>query len=108
MNKLLQLGEVLDKIDECSEDADLFLPMDEDWNESTRCAVLEYDAYEIEEPAFAREQGLRHALGIVVIKDIVDNARQQVSQHSLQMLLEAFLFYYDNDAFIEFESPGAN
>lgn len=46
--------------------------------------------------------GLPLSIGIQDIQQVIDNARQQVEDYSIEQLFEAFLYYYDNDAFIEF------
>lgn len=43
------------------------------------------------------------ALRLADVEDIVANARAQKPAASEAELLEAFLYYYDNDAFITFE-----
>lgn len=106
MNSLCRLGEVLENPEKYSAKTHLFLPMDEDWNEHTRCAVLNW--YDDKRPQFAEEHGLEHALDMYAVQGIVLNARQQRSLPSLRMLLDAFLFYYDNDAFIDFDDPPPN
>ncbi|HEV8369812.1 MAG TPA: hypothetical protein VGQ39_17785 [Pyrinomonadaceae bacterium] len=86
MNKFLQLGEVLESIEQHSDQSSLYLTLDEGWNERTRCAVLESDPDEIAEPLFATEHGLEYALGIHSVRDVIDNVRQQVTQPSLRIL----------------------
>ena len=100
MNTLSRLSEVLENPDKYSAKTHLFLPMDEDWNEDTYCAVLSWDD---DKPQFAKEHGLDPALDMYAVQGIVSNARQQRSLLSPGMLLDAFLFYYDNDAFIDFD-----
>jgi hypothetical protein len=45
---------------------------------------------------------LKEALDAASIEDIISNAEQQLAKPTLENLLEAFLFYMENDAFIEF------
>lgn len=102
--ELTTLGKVLSIADQLPLDADLFLPFDEVWEPNTRCAVERMDRY-AEEPAVpevATRNGLGRALQIAQVQDIVDNARQQRASASVEELVEAFLFYYDRDAFIDF------
>ena len=44
-----------------------------------------------------------HALDIQTIQGIVYNAKEQKEQITVDELVEAYLFYFNNDAFIEFE-----
>ena len=46
--------------------------------------------------------GLLCCIGIQAVQQVVDNARQQLQNCSVEQLFDAFLYYYDNDAFIEF------
>ena len=46
--------------------------------------------------------GLLCCIGIQAIQQVVDNARQQLQNCSVEQLFDAFLYYYDNDDFIEF------
>src|SRR5262245_21095588 len=79
----------------------LYLPTDEVWRLETRCSVLEESDVDAV-PNMAQQNGLSYALGMAAVQDIVANARAQSRAVSLEQLLEAFLFYYDNDAFIDF------
>jgi hypothetical protein len=79
----------------------LFLPFDEVWKLETRCAVLhESDVDGL--PQAAKDHGLGYAMGISAVQDVVWNAKAQDQSVTDSQLLEAFLFYYDHDAFIVF------
>ena len=104
MNNLLSLGEVLIHIDDYPADFALFLPLDEDWNEQTRCLVRDNETEETGNGSAAGEKGLEYALGVYAVQDIVANAKEQDPDASGATLLKAFLFYYDHDAFIELDS----
>lgn len=83
----------------------LFLPENEIWNKDTEGMVLDPDDVENDEdeiPKVAREKKLMYVLSIQIIKSIVMNAYQQKHQIREEELLEAFLYYYDNDAYINF------
>lgn len=101
---LTTLGEVLSVADRLPLEADLFMPFDEVWRPGTRCAIEPVDRYADEPavPEVATRNGLGRALQVAQVQDIVDNARQQRPGASVEELVEAFLFYYDRDAFIDF------
>ena len=83
----------------------LFLPEDEEWKLETKGIVWDPDDVESDEdevPKIAEENGLFCSIGIQAIKQVVDNVRQQLGSCSVEQLFEAFLYHYDNDAFIEF------
>ncbi|TCW76833.1 hypothetical protein C5O80_35215 [Burkholderia sp. SRS-46] len=51
-------------------------------------------------PDIAKQPGWRITLASSTIEDIVINAHDQVDDPSLSQLLDAFVFYVENDAFI--------
>ncbi|MBN3815647.1 hypothetical protein G3N57_03095 [Paraburkholderia sp. Se-20369] len=51
-------------------------------------------------PDIAKQPGWRITLNGATIEDIVINAHDQVDDPSLSQLLDAFVFYVENDAFI--------
>lgn len=109
---LTTLGKALSATTQLPLDADLFLPFDEVWGPDTRCTVEPLDryAYEPAVPEVAARNGFGRVLQVAQLQDIVDNARQQRPVASAAELVEAFLFFYDRDAFIDFRQsaePGA-
>lgn len=102
MSELLFLGRVLAGIEQFPARHALLLPADEEWDEHTRCAVLPLSDEDDEAPPFAAEHGLEYALGVYAVQAVVANARLQVPAPRDRMLVDAFLFYFDNDAFIAF------
>lgn len=52
-------------------------------------------------PIEVRTQGWIVTLDNVSIEDIIINLNEQIENPSIEQLFEAFLFYYENDAFIE-------
>ncbi len=83
----------------------LFLPDTLVWELETQVVICDPDDVESEDdevPKIAKEMGLPLSIGIQDIQQVVDNARQQVEDCSIEQLFEAFLYFYDNDAFIEF------
>ena len=49
------------------------------------------------------ENGLSYALDVQLIQAIVQNISEQKKDVTDEDLLEAFVYYYDNDAYIELE-----
>lgn len=78
----------------------LYLPMDEVWSLSTRCAI--YPNSDAEFLPGADDFGLSYAIGMAAIDDIIANARMQLGKPIAEQLLEAFLYYFDHDAYITF------
>lgn len=105
---LRPLEDVLSNIQAYSFKAWLYLPKDEAWTVSCRCAVLESEEVppELEHipdvgmPEFAKSHNLVQTLPVEVVRGIVQNAKMQKPEISDAKLFEAFLYYYDNDAFI--------
>ena len=101
MNKL---SYILKNIDDFKWSDALFLPEDDAWEKDTEGMVLDPDDVEDDEddvPRDAKENNLMYALGIQTIQSIVSNLKQQKPDISENDLLEAFLYYYNNDAYIE-------
>lgn len=98
------LVEVISIIDELPWRNAVYLPVNILWDKDTYCATLDPDDSEEqdEEPAFARQHGLRYALDVHIVQQIVENAKQQKPDVDIDSLIDAFLYYYNNDAFIEF------
>jgi hypothetical protein len=103
---VISLLDVLLTAGEFPGDTRLFLPLDVVWNLEMPCAVLPVDPYAETDaaPELARKNGLRYALQMPQVQDVVANARLQREKLTPEMLLRAFLFYYDRDAFIDFDA----
>src|SRR4051794_9206667 len=99
-----RLGDVLANAETSSSRDALFLPMDEAWTLDTPSIVTDLDA--INDPASeainADGRTYQYALGIDTLIDVIVNAREQAKNVSRDEILEAFLYYYDHDAFIAF------
>lgn len=104
MSKLITFYEVLVDPNKFSWADSLFLPENKNWNLGSPTAVMNLDDLEDEEiPQFALENNLIFVLNISNVQDIIENARQQRNDCSINDLLEAYLYYYRNDAFISFD-----
>lgn len=105
METLIMLKDVLNNVNDFEWSYALYLPEDEVWELQTKCAVLDPDDLDDDNedvPKFAVENNLIYALNIQDIQGIVKNAHDQKLNCSENDLLEAFLYYYDNDAFMKF------
>jgi hypothetical protein len=97
---LITLGEVLQNPD-ASQNGALFLAENAVWSLQTAAAVLAESDVDVN-PPFAEEHGLRYAIGMDAVCEVVGNAKMQLGTVTPDRLLEAFLFYYDHDAFLNF------
>jgi hypothetical protein len=107
-DRLTTLGELLGEGDEGEEinvDQMLYLPFDRRWELDTPAVLSEGDPDGEPDwlPPLALERGFEYALGTDAVSQVVSNALEQKPDASLETLLKAFLFYYDNDAFIELD-----
>jgi negative regulator of genetic competence, sporulation and motility len=105
MSKIFKLSDVLVNSEKFEWSDALFMSRVEEWTLNSSCAVLDPDDIEDdadEEPKFAQDNNLKYILSIQDIQSIVDNAKQQKTCCTENDLFEAFLYYFDNDAFIEF------
>jgi hypothetical protein len=106
---LTLLRSVLEHPDDLDEGAWLYLPAKEKWTLDSPSAVLRSEEVppELEDdpeagiPEFAKANTLMQALPIGTVKEIVNNARLQRPDVDLPTLFEAFLYFYDRDAFKE-------
>lgn len=78
----------------------------EPWTPGTQGIFVEFDKDadpdDDDVPAWAEEQGWVETLDVNTIEEIVFNATSQLGKPSNEQLCEAFMFYFENDAFKEF------
>ena len=103
-SRLQKLSKVLIMMDELPWKHALYLAGSFPWTENTLCAVLDPNETDDpdEVPDFAKQNELKYALSVHEVQGIVANAKQQLGKVAMPRLIEAFNFYYKNDAFIEF------
>lgn len=80
------------------------LTEDEIWCVDTMCMILDPNDVEDDDdeaPKIALENGVSYALDVQTIQSIVQNISEQKRVYTDEELLEAFLYYYDNDTYIE-------
>lgn len=53
-------------------------------------------------PAIVQENNWQEVLDSDTIEDVVENAKAQVVSPTVSQLFEAFIYYVENDAFIDF------
>jgi hypothetical protein len=99
------LKNVLNHANELPWNEYLFLPVDKNWSLDSDCSVINWDELEDagDTPKIAIDNKLIYVLDIATIQDIVNNANQQRPQCSASDLFKAFMYYYNNDAFITLE-----
>ncbi len=96
---LQKLGEVLEAVEGLDPTSCLYLSFEAEWRLDSDCLVLpESDVDGV--PSLAARHGLNYVTGMDAIQDAIANACQQLQVLSAQQRLEAFLYYYDNDAFM--------
>ncbi|NLP51955.1 hypothetical protein [Bacillus sp. RO1] len=110
MDSLTELKYLLNNANELPWNEYLFLPDDKNWSLDSICSVINWDELDEDEleddgdtPKIAFDNKLIYVLDIATIQDIVNNANQQRPQCSAPNLFKAFMYYYNNDAFITFE-----
>ncbi|MBV9849130.1 MAG: hypothetical protein JO250_05515 [Armatimonadetes bacterium] len=104
--QIMKLSEVLLSAERLLWQLELFLPADRRWTEDTQGALLDTeDEEDPDNPEFAKAHSLVCTLGMSQVQEIISNARQQELNADIGKLLRAFLFYYENDAFIDFDNP---
>lgn len=104
MLRIQTLDEVLTSAEDLPWDQALFVKRGHPWSLDMPCAVLDpNDSPDPDQdPEFAVVNGLGYTLGIQSVQAAVRNARLQNPAIGLPGLLAALVYYFDNDAFLEF------
>jgi hypothetical protein len=101
--RLLLLGDVLANPVHPGRSVLLFLPRDGNWLLSTPAQVIDLDEGDEELEDVETRTGFQYALALGAVRQIVTNARMQRPTVTPAELLRAFHFYYNRDAFIDFD-----
>lgn len=100
---LITLAKVLLKIEDLPWEYALYIPaVDAVWSENMKCMVLDPEETDDpdDDPDIAKANGLKYALTISDVQDIVVNAKAQKEDVKQELILQAIKYYYDNGAFI--------
>ena len=104
---LISIREILEKPDNIPEGW-LFLPKESDqWNLDTKGILhvedLNLSPEEMEDSQPKEEDGWVEFLDNNIMEEVIFNAGEYEGDRTSEELLQAFIFYYENDAFMEFE-----
>ena len=101
--ELNDLSEILTKIHDYPWDHALYLVGTYPWRKDTPCAVLNPDEIEDfpEKQIIAEKYRLNYVLSVQQAQDLTKNTHEQIKNVTSEQLIDAFNFYYKNDAFIE-------
>ncbi|MEZ8639221.1 hypothetical protein AB6D55_04575 [Vibrio splendidus] len=100
---LITLAKVLLKIEDLPWEYALYIPRaNATWSEDMKCMVLDPEETNDpdDDPDVARANGLKYALTISDLQDIVENVNAQKKSVDQKVLIDAIKYYYDNGAFI--------
>lgn len=100
---LITLAKVLLKIEDLPWEYALYIPgANATWSEDMKCMVLDPEETNDpdDDPDVARANGLKYALTISDLQDIVENVNAQKKSVDQKVLIDAIKYYYDNGAFI--------
>ena len=111
MEQCRTLRQILRQADYYSSRCWLFLPKDVRWTLESPCLVEEFEEVPIEDedeadaglPEIVKEQRMMPALSIAQVQDLVSNLKEQRPTVDDDTLFDAFIYYYDNDAFLMME-----
>jgi hypothetical protein len=98
------LGDVLANPTHPGRDVHLFLPADQYWSLSTPALVYCFDEADEEPEDVEARSGFRYVLPLSAVAAIVRNVTRQLAHPTPTDLLRAFHYYYDRDAFIDFNT----
>jgi len=105
--RLYPLQDILVHADSLPWQLDLFMNRDGSINGEMPAAILNTEEYDdADANPFAHEHGLRYVVTVSTVQDIVRNAHQQRPECNPADLVNAFVYYYHNDAFIDFDNIG--
>jgi hypothetical protein len=87
----------------------LYLPRDEKWSLNSNSVILESDEVppEMEDepeagvPLFAKQHNFVRVMPVASLQDVAINVQLQMPHATPEQLFEAFIFYYENDAYIK-------
>lgn len=84
----------------------LYMRRGEEWSLASDCFLFDLDdlADDEDDPQTAEENGLECVLSVADVQDIAANLREQNRNCTAEELFAAFVFYYENDAFFEYDS----
>ncbi|MCH8531600.1 MAG: hypothetical protein LAT65_12185 [Saccharospirillum sp.] len=90
-------------LDQLPQDYVLYVAKEESFDFAS-CCVLDPD--EAEDPDgseydYVQENSLRYFLEISILAQVKHNLKAQVPNYSLQQLMEAVMYYFKHDAFME-------
>lgn len=105
---LTTLGRALSDCRDALWDASLLLPFDRKWDLETPAFVVAYSEGLTENDCVVVDGvKLESAIGVNQLHEVFRNASLQLGEGLCpDQLLKAFLYYYDNDAFIDFGAVG--
>ena len=98
------LGDVLGHIDAVPWDHPLYFDGTRPWTADAPCMILDPDDVadpEADDPLPAKQHGLHYALLVTHAQDVVMYAREQRPDATADDLLQAFNYYHQHDAFLE-------
>ena len=106
----VKLSDVVKNAETLEWDKSLYIPFKPDWSVDMQIMILDQDDTEdIDlDPKEAIENNLRYGLSISTVQDVVENALSQDPKASIETLIDALKYYFDNDAFIELEIVESN
>lgn len=107
MGTTMQLVDFLRRVSTFRWDYALFVAGARPYGRTTPCGVFDPNDSEDpdEDPAEVKALGLKYALGVQDVRDILENAAEQKSEVSEDELIGALNFYLSRDAFIDFSKP---
>lgn len=102
MERIIELKKLLLEAELFPWNEHVYMAKDGDWSLVSKCFLFDLNdlADDEEDPCFAKENNLRCVLSVADVQDIVLNMKQQKANCSVQELFDAFIYYFNNDAFI--------
>lgn len=103
IDTLITLAKVLSEAENLPWEYALYIPKSSpSWQQHMSVMVLDPEVTDDpdDDPDEAKKHGLKYALTISSLQDVVENAQAQDASVNIDVLIKALKYYYDNDAFI--------
>lgn len=98
------LEKLIKEVEEYEWFFDIYVPTDTKLTSETNVLVLDDEAEderdEFDEPIYPKSIGLSLLMSISQLQDVITNAEAVKGNVSLPQIINAIIYYYENDAFI--------
>ncbi|VUD69436.1 hypothetical protein TDB9533_04805 [Thalassocella blandensis] len=102
--KLEAISDLFLRLGELDEAHALYLPTEDEWELQSKGSVIDPDEAEDSSGIFFKDkelQKLKYVMSIADLVGVYENLTEQTEDIDLALLFRAFLFYVDNNAYLD-------